>query len=226
MPPDDPFGSAVVRLPEWPRANWAAHSGYETSQELSGPCWHREQLALPHGRAQLFLGFADAGRAKPCPRRPYTLYIAHVFLGQTVIYVAVQGDTAPGAVTSPYATRAGLVALVHALQPRVPSGPVPTPVPTFGPPPIPTGQPAGLSLAQVYQRVQQAISRPGLLYHATIHITGQMGQAGAMTVYTSTSTITQWVDARRNVAREEEMGQWLGARFAGARLAAAGPRTS
>jgi hypothetical protein len=36
-----------------------------------------------------------------------------------------------------------------ALQPRVPSGPVPTPAPTFGPPPIPTGQPAGLSLAQV-----------------------------------------------------------------------------
>src|SRR5919202_507102 len=89
MPPDDPFGSAVVELQEWPRVNWAAHSGYQTSQELSGPCWHREDLALQHGRAQLFLGFAYAGRAKPCPRRPYTLSIAHVFLGQTVIHVAV-----------------------------------------------------------------------------------------------------------------------------------------
>src|ERR687887_1600840 len=63
-----------------------------------------------------------------------------------------------------------------------PSGPVPTPTPTYAPPPVPTGQPAGLSLAQVYQRVQQAISRPGLLYPATIHITGAY-----------TSTITQWV---------------------------------
>jgi hypothetical protein len=89
-----------------------------------------------------------------------------------------------------------------ALQPRVPSGPVPTPAPTFGPPPIPTGQPAGLSLAQVYQRVQQAISRPGLLYHATIHMWARGPiPNGAMAAYTS--TITQWVDARRNVAREE-----------------------
>ena len=78
MPPDDPFGSAVVTLQEWPRANWETNSGSETPQELAGPCWHREDLALPHGRAQLFLGFASAGRAKPCPRRPYTLYIAHV----------------------------------------------------------------------------------------------------------------------------------------------------
>jgi hypothetical protein len=101
--------------------------------------------------------------------------------------------------------RAGLVALVRALQPRVPSGPVPTPAPTFGPPPIPTGQPAGLSLAQVYQRVQQAISRPGLLYKATIQVSQHVGQGRTMGPFSYRAVIKQWVDARRNVAREEEV---------------------
>jgi hypothetical protein len=49
----------------------------------------------------------------------------------------------------------------------------------------------------VYRRVQQTISRPGLLYQATIRETYQ--QDGTHT----TATITQRVDARHNVAREE-----------------------
>src|ERR671932_1356841 len=57
---------------------------------------------------------------------------------------------------------------------------VPTPTPTYAPPPVPTGQPAGLSLAQVYQRVQQAISRPGLLYHATIQGSQHVRQGRTM----------------------------------------------
>jgi hypothetical protein len=87
-----------------------------------------------------------------------------------------------------------------------PSGPVPTPTPTYAPPPVPTGQPAGLSLAQVYRRVQQAISRPGLLYHATIQFTARLGQ-GRNIVTQVGPPLRQWVDARHDVAREEQNGQ-------------------
>src|SRR5919198_4952999 len=83
---------------------------------------------------------------------------------------------------------------------------VPTPTPTSAPPPVPTGQPAGLSLAQVYQRVQQAISRPGLLYHATIHFTGRLGQGRKIVTQVGPS-LRQWVDARHDVAREEQNGR-------------------
>jgi hypothetical protein len=86
-----------------------------------------------------------------------------------------------------------------------PSGPVPTPTPTYAPPPVPTGQPAGLSLAQVYQRVQQAISRPRLLYHATIQTTARLGQ-GRNIVTQVGPPLRQWVDARHDVAREEQNG--------------------
>ena len=62
--------------------------------------------------------------------------------------------------------------------------------------PAPTGQPTRLTIDAVYQRVQQAISRPGLLYQATIRETSQ--QDG-----THTTTTVQWVDAGHNVARED-----------------------
>ena len=55
-----------------------------------------------------------------------------------------------------------------------------------------------VTVAAVYRRVQQAISRPGMLYHATIYVTDQQAQERA------TGTIKQWVDARRNVMRQEE----------------------
>jgi hypothetical protein len=70
------------------------------------------------------------------------------------------------------------------------------PAPWIAAHPPPTGQPTGLTIDAVYQRVQQAISRPGLLYQATIRETSQ--QDG-----THTTTTVQWVDAGQNVAREE-----------------------
>ena len=97
------------------------------------------------------------------------------------------------------------MALVRALQPHVP-GPVPTPTPTYAPPPVPTGQPTGMTVAAVYRRVQQAISRPGLLYHATIHFTARLGQGRKIVTQVGPS-LRQWVDARHDVAREEQNGQ-------------------
>src|SRR5919206_5207143 len=69
------------------------------------------------------------------------------------------------------------------------------PAPWVAAHPAPTGQPTTLTIDAVYQRVQQAISRPGLLYQATIRQTYQ--QDG------HTTTTVQWVDASHNVAREE-----------------------
>jgi hypothetical protein len=70
------------------------------------------------------------------------------------------------------------------------------PAPRVAAHPAPTGQPTTLTIDAVYQRVQQAISRPGLLYQATIRETSQ--QDG-----THTTTTVQWVDAGHNVARED-----------------------
>src|SRR5947209_5182121 len=83
---------------------------------------------------------------------------------------------------------------------------VPTPTPTYAPPPLPTGQPTGMTVAAVYRRVQQAISRPGLLYHATIHFTARLGQGRKIVTQVGPS-LRQWVDAGHDVAREEQNGR-------------------
>jgi NAD(P)-dependent dehydrogenase (short-subunit alcohol dehydrogenase family) len=54
--------------------------------------------------------------------------------------------------------------------------------------------------------VQQAISRPGLLYHATIQFTARLGQ-GRNIVTQAGPPLRQWVDARHDVAREEQNGR-------------------
>ncbi len=51
-----------------------------------------------------------------CPARPPDRFSAHAALGQTV--VRVSAPEASGAVKSPYNTREGIEAVVHALQPR------------------------------------------------------------------------------------------------------------
>jgi hypothetical protein len=63
-----------------------------------------------------------------------------------------------------------------------------------------------MTVADVYRRVQQAISRPGLLYHATIQFTARLGQ-GRKIVTQVGPPLRQWVDARHDVAREEQNGQ-------------------
>jgi hypothetical protein len=84
---------------------------------------------------------------------------------------------------------------------------VPTPTPTYAPPPLPTGQPTGMTVAAVYRRVQQAISRPGLLYHATIHFTARLGQGRKIVTQDPAGPpLRQWVDAGHDVAREEQNG--------------------
>ncbi len=119
---DDPFGGQpVVRLTEYARTVWetgqsAALAPPSQTHTPDGPCWTREEIALPNGRAILFLGFNWPDHVPPgpddgCPTdRPHDRFEAHVFLGETVIVVS------PG--IWPNQTREGVEALVRALRPR------------------------------------------------------------------------------------------------------------
>ena len=84
-----------------------------------GPCWTQQELPLPQGRATLFLGFNWPGSVPPppdaCPvDRPRDRFLAHVYLGETIIIVEPW--------SWPDQTREGLEAIVRALQPRTPTG--------------------------------------------------------------------------------------------------------
>ncbi len=123
---DDPFGPPVLTLEEWSRPTWDTFLTRARGPQLwEGPCWGRQELDLPDGRATLFLGFTSerdrrtpgtAPDAGACPARPPDRFFAHASLGQTV--VRVSAPEASGAVKSPYNTREGIAAVVHALQPR------------------------------------------------------------------------------------------------------------
>jgi hypothetical protein len=114
-----------VRLQEWPRAAWEA---LPTEARPGDPCWAREELALPGGRAVLHTGVAGVGPRPPpgaaaspgvCPAGPADTVLAEAYLGETVVVVIV--DDGPGnAPASPYNTRAGFETVLRALQPRIP----------------------------------------------------------------------------------------------------------
>lgn len=63
------------------------------------------------------------------------------------------------------------------------------------------GDAATLAVADVYRQAEQTLRRPGTIYYATIQVEADMG----LVAYTGTTQ--QWVDGRRDVAREEaELG--------------------
>ncbi len=128
---DDPHGPPVVTLELWSRATWEnriANPARAKGQHIwEQPCWERREIALPDGRATIFAGFAPeppSRRARPetsgpCPDRPRDRFLAHAYLGETVVFVTMPGAGGAGGVTkSPYDTREGIEALVRALQPR------------------------------------------------------------------------------------------------------------
>lgn len=123
---DDPFGPPVVTLQLWPRGAWDVL--LERSKGMNNwedPCWKQREIALAEGEAKLFAGFASelvrlpANEPRDCPARPNDTFIAHAYLGQTVVYATAPGRSGPqGMAKSPYDTREGLEALVRALRPR------------------------------------------------------------------------------------------------------------
>ena len=123
---DDPFGPPVVTLQLWPRGAWGG--SIERSKGMNmweDPCWEQREIALAEGQAKLFAGFTSdvvrlpANEQRDCPTRPHDSFIAHAYLGQTVVFATAPGSSgAQGMAKSPYDTGEGLEAVVRALRPR------------------------------------------------------------------------------------------------------------
>jgi hypothetical protein len=121
---DDPFGPPLVSLQLWPRAAWDSQLARSRGMNFwEDPCFAREEIALRDGRATVFSGFASdrarlpADEPRACPTRPYDTYLAHAYLGRTVVFVTAPRASGPsGIVASPYDTREGVETVVRALQ--------------------------------------------------------------------------------------------------------------
>jgi hypothetical protein len=101
----------------------------KTLSAWENPCWGREEIDLPAGHATIIKGY-ESDLALPqspgapaenvaCPARPYDLFIAHVYVGSTMLEIAAPG--ASDRAKSPYDTLQGMEVVVRALQPREPS---------------------------------------------------------------------------------------------------------
>ena len=126
-PRDDRHAPPVASLQLWPRPAWdAVLRGARFGNVWDDPCWTREELSLPNGTATVFSGFAGevrvgatAGSGSPCPPRPYDAFLAHVYLGDSVVMVNAPGVSGVHGMTrSPYDTRDGIEALVRGLRQR------------------------------------------------------------------------------------------------------------
>lgn len=126
-PRDDRYAPPVASLQLWPRPAWdAVLRGARFGNVWDDPCWTREELSLPNGTATVFSGFAGevrmgvtAGSGSPCPLRPYDAFLAHLYLGDSVVMVNAPGVSGVHGVTrSPYDTRDGIEALVRGLRQR------------------------------------------------------------------------------------------------------------
>ncbi len=125
---DDPYGPPVLTVEEWSKADWDARdakSRTKIAPMWENPCWQRDELELPDGRATIFSGFAletlhgtspdGSSSEATCPDQPHDQFIAHVELGPTFLYIQAPGGL--GQNRSPYDSREGMEAIVRALRP-------------------------------------------------------------------------------------------------------------
>jgi hypothetical protein len=126
-PRDDRYAPPVASLQLSPRSAWdAVLRASRFGNAWDDPCWSREELSVPPGTATIFSGFAGevrigaaAGSGSPCPSRPYDAFLAHVYLGDSVVMVGAPGASGVRGITkSPYDTRDGIEALVRGLRER------------------------------------------------------------------------------------------------------------
>lgn len=125
---NDPYGPPVVTIEEWSTADWKASDAGRRSKRpprWETPCWEREDLELPDGRATIFSGFVletfpgNATDGSPsdtaCPDQPHDLFIAHVELGPTFLFIEALSES--GQNWSPFNSQEGMEAIVRALRP-------------------------------------------------------------------------------------------------------------
>ncbi len=76
--------------------------------------------------------------------------------------------------------------------------------------PSPSGTPTVLTVDEVYHGVERTLRQPGRLYHTTVRVEVDAG------FFASTAALERWVDASRDVAREEGAYELRAAEGAGA----------
>ncbi len=124
----DPYGPPVLTIEEWSIADWKANDAKGRTKmppRWETPCWEREELELPDGRATIYSGYTletlhtpppDGSFSEPnCPDQPHDQFNAQVELGPTFLFIEAPG--ASGVVRSPYDSREGMEAIVRALRP-------------------------------------------------------------------------------------------------------------
>jgi hypothetical protein len=126
-PRDDRHAPPIASLQLWPRPAWdAVLRAARFGNVWDDPCWTREELSVPGGTATVFSGFAGearigaaAGSGSPCPSRSYDAFLAHVYLGDSVVMVSAPSMSGVrGLIKSPYDSRDGIEALVRGLRER------------------------------------------------------------------------------------------------------------
>ncbi len=124
----DPYGPPVLTIEEWSMSDWKANDAKSRAKmppRWETPCWEREELDLPDGRATIYSGYTletlhtpppDGSFSEPnCPDQPYDQFIAQVELGPTFLFIQAPGGF--GQSRSPYDSQEGMEAIVRALRP-------------------------------------------------------------------------------------------------------------
>jgi hypothetical protein len=125
---NDLYGPPVVTIEEWSTADWKASVAGRRSKRpprWETPCWEREELELPEGRATIYSGYTletlytpppDGSFSEPnCPDQPHDQFVAQVERGPTFLFIQAPGGF--GQTKSPYDSQEAMEAIVRALRP-------------------------------------------------------------------------------------------------------------
>jgi hypothetical protein len=117
-------GTPGVTLSLWEPVRWERFIKTRLGRLIwDSPCSRRWIVKVADGRAEIFAGYGTSSPlSRPCPSRPPDRVIAHVYLPGVVVAVNLPyGYCCAGRFSrgpDPYDTRAGMIAVVRALQPR------------------------------------------------------------------------------------------------------------
>lgn len=143
----DRSGVLMVTLSEWSLDEWEAAADRPIGGlPWVGPCVETKEVDLAGGRAVIFMGYeAEPQPPTPpvpaltpplsagttlvrtptpsplptgCPGRPFDRFMAHAYLGSTVVLVNAPITPYGGALQGPYNSLEGMVVLLEGLKPR------------------------------------------------------------------------------------------------------------
>jgi hypothetical protein len=127
-PVEDEFKPSVVALELWKLSDWQAflEQSARHGNSWDSLCVHKEEMELSNGRAIIFKGhhsnfvsFPPGPReGESCPSEPFNQFLAHVYLGETMVFVKPIGTYDTSFQASPYDSLAGIQTIISGLTPR------------------------------------------------------------------------------------------------------------